>query len=69
MLTNSMHDFLWSEGAKSLPNIAEQLDRIADQLKISNMMAILKAKYEIGELSKEDYDVELEGCWEIIEKL
>lgn len=69
MLTNRMHDFLWSEGAKSLPNIAEQLDRIADQLKISNMMAILKAKYEIGELSKEDYDVELEGCWEIIEKL
>lgn len=68
-MTNTEHNILWKNGAKSLPNIAEQLDRIADQLKISNMMAILKAKYEIGELSKEDYDVELEGCWEIIEKL
>lgn len=68
-MTNTEHDILWKNGAKSLPNIAEQLDRIADQLKISNMMTILKAKYEIGELSKEEYDVELEGCWEIIEKL
>ena len=68
-MTNTEHDILWKNGTKSLPNIAEQLDRIADQLKISNMMAILKAKYEIGELSKEEYDVELEGCWEIIEKL
>lgn len=68
-MTNTEHDILWKNGAKSLPDIAEQLDRIADQFKISNMMAILKEKYEIGELSKEEYSAELEGCWEIIEKL
>ena len=68
-MTSTEHNILWKNGAKSLPNIAEQLERIADQFKISNMMAILKEKYEIGELSKEEYNVELEGCWEIIEKM
>ena len=69
MLTNGMHNYLWSEGAKALPNIAEQLERIAGQIAMSNITTILKECYELGELSKEEYNVELEGCWEIIEKM
>ena len=69
MLTNGMHDYLWNEGAKALPNIAEQLERIAGQIAMSNITTILKECYELGELSKEDYVKELTEGLDIIEKL
>ena len=54
-MTNGEHDLLWRRGAKALPDIAEQLERIADQLAIYNTITILKESYAIGEISKEDY--------------
>ena len=69
MLTNSMHDYLWSEGAKALPNIAEQLERIADQFKISNYLTVLKEMNRIGELPEEEYVKHLNEAWDAIEKL
>ena len=69
MLTNGMHNYLWSEGAKALPNIAEQLERIAGQIAMSNITTILKECYELGELSKEDYVKELTEGLDIIKKI
>ena len=69
MLANDMHNFLWSEGAKALPNIAEQLERIADQFKISNYLTVLKEMNRIGELPEEEYVKHLNEAWDTIEKL
>lgn len=67
-MTNTEHDILWKNGAKSLPNIAEQLERIADQFKISNYLMILKEMNRIGELP-EEYVKHLNEAWDAIEKL
>ena len=69
MLTKGMHDFLWSEGAKALPNVAEQLERIADQFKISNYLTVLKEMNRIGDLPEEEYVKHLNEAWDAIEKL
>ena len=68
-MTNTEHDILWKNGAKSLPNIAEQLERIADQFKISNYLMVLKEMNRIGELPEEEYVKHLNEAWDVIEKL
>lgn len=68
-MTNTEHDILWKNGAKSLPNIAEQLERIADQFKISNYLMVLKEMNRIGELPEEEYVKHLNEAWNTIEKL
>ena len=68
-MTNTEHDILWKNGAKSLPNIAEQLERIADQFKISNYLMVLKEMNRIGELPEEEYVKHLNEAWDTIEKL
>ena len=68
-MTNTEHDILWKNGAKSLPNIAEQLERIADQFKISNYLMVLKEMNRIGELPEEEYVKHLHEAWDAIEKL
>lgn len=47
-MTNGEHDSLWIDGARALPIIA-------NQLRVTNGIAICKELYNIGELSKEDY--------------
>ena len=68
-MTNTEHNILWKNGAKSLPNIAEQLERIADQFKISNYLTVLKEMNRIGELPEEEYVKHLNEAWDTIEKL
>ena len=68
-MTNTEHDILWKNGAKSLPNIAEQLERIADQFKISNYLMVLKEMNRIGELPEEEYVKHLNEAWDAKEKL
>ena len=68
-MTNTEHAILWKNGAKSLPNIAEQLERIADQFKISNYLMVLKEMNRIGELPEEEYVKHLNEAWDTIEKL
>ena len=68
-MTNTEHAILWKNGAKSLPNIAEQLERIADQFKISNYLMVLKEMNRIGELPEEEYVKHLNEAWNTIEKL
>ena len=68
-MTNTEHDILWKNGAKSLPNIAEQLERIADQFKISNYLTVLKEMNRIGELPEEEYVKHLNEARDAIEKL
>ena len=53
MMTNGQHDELWMNGAASLP-------KIESDLRFANMIACLKALYEIGEISKEEYMKSLE---------
>ena len=68
-MTNTEHGILWKNGAKSLPNIAEQLERIADQFKISNYLTVLKEMNRIGELPEEEYVKHLNEALDAIEKL
>jgi hypothetical protein len=56
MLTNGLHDELWINGARALPNINKNLEIANEVANRANAIACLKELYSIGGVSKEDYE-------------
>ena len=65
MMATGQHDELLIKEAETLREIASRLTGVELNLKISNLLAIAKESYALGEISDEEYVKILGEVWEL----
>lgn len=64
-LTNGLHDELWINGARALPEIAAILENHKQALKAANAIECIKELHKLGVMNDTEYKTALIGFLEI----